>query len=755
LRRHLTRSCAIVLALSSGSAAWAQDTPPDAPTQSDAEPPAQPPAQRGNDPATRLDRVEINTHRDDTAMRRLSTAAKIVIGREEIEQYGDLTLADVLKRLPSVTIAGRPGRGGQIRMRGMGNGYTQILIDGERVPRGFAIDQLSPDMVERIEIYRAPTAETGSRAIAGTINIILREPLRERTDDVRVGVSDERGHIQPNIAWTRNDTIGSKGTYNLTLSASHADLHTDTQTDTTFTDLATGQPTLAQQLFQHQHDEKNSFHLSSRVQWQLGRGDQFSVQPFIVLSHTHTQIAGSLDQSLGSTPAPYATSQSDGDSSSQLGRVLLQLRKRLGESTRLDLRGSVGRFRSESEAVLDEYAEDLSLALVQNTNTTINDRSWSLNAKLAQQIQDQQTLSAGLEAEGLNRAEHSVTLIDGVPAIPDFGGDLTASVRRYAAYAQDEWDPSPSWSTYAGLRWEGIETRSESIGAPVDNDSRVLTPLFHAVWRFDPPARDQMRVSLTRSYRTPTLQNLIALPRLSTLYPPPGANVASSPDREGNPDLRPELATGVDLALEHYTASGGVMSVSVFRRDIHDLIRNITSLESVPWATSQRWVSQPENSGDAVSQGIEFDAKFRLDEFFEWGAPFTVRGNLSIYDSHVSGVPGPYNRIDQQPRASANIGGEYKVRGVPLTLGSNLSWVPPYTVQQSAVQSQSYEVTRVVDAFVLYAINPHTKVRLSFANLVPRNYVTTSSIVAGGQSQVVAANGPTYRVASLRLELQL
>ena len=77
----------------------------------------------------------------------------------------------MLKRLPSVTIGGRPGRGGQIRMRGMGNGYTQILIDGDRIPRGFAIDQISPDQIERIEILRAPTAETGARAIAGTINI--------------------------------------------------------------------------------------------------------------------------------------------------------------------------------------------------------------------------------------------------------------------------------------------------------------------------------------------------------------------------------------------------------------------------------------------------------------------------------------------------------------------------------------------------------------------------------------------------------
>jgi iron complex outermembrane receptor protein len=44
----------------------------------------------------------------------------------------------------------------------MGGGFTQILIDGQRIPPGFSIEQLSPDQVERIEIYRAPTAETGA-----------------------------------------------------------------------------------------------------------------------------------------------------------------------------------------------------------------------------------------------------------------------------------------------------------------------------------------------------------------------------------------------------------------------------------------------------------------------------------------------------------------------------------------------------------------------------------------------------------------
>ena len=72
-------------------------------------------------PDARLDRVDITgPPPDETRERRESTAAKIVIGREEIERFGDSTLGDVLKRLPGVTIQGRPGRGGAIRLRGLG-----------------------------------------------------------------------------------------------------------------------------------------------------------------------------------------------------------------------------------------------------------------------------------------------------------------------------------------------------------------------------------------------------------------------------------------------------------------------------------------------------------------------------------------------------------------------------------------------------------------------------------------------------------
>jgi outer membrane receptor for ferrienterochelin and colicins len=107
-----------------------------------------------------LDKVEVTSQNSDENRRRTATASKIVISRDDLLRFGDGNLSDLMRRLPGVTPGGRPGRGGEIRMRGMGGGFTQLLVNGERMAPGFSIDQIAPDQIERIEIQRAPTAET-------------------------------------------------------------------------------------------------------------------------------------------------------------------------------------------------------------------------------------------------------------------------------------------------------------------------------------------------------------------------------------------------------------------------------------------------------------------------------------------------------------------------------------------------------------------------------------------------------------------
>ncbi|MFN5177633.1 TonB-dependent receptor plug domain-containing protein, partial [Limnohabitans sp.] len=116
----------------------------------------------------------------------LTAALAVLHAAGELEVVGIATLALAQDDVDGPTDGSGPGLGGGIRMRGLGSGYTQILLDGQRVPPGFSIESLTPEQIERIEILRAPTAETGARAIGGTINIVLREGQRGNPDDLKL-----------------------------------------------------------------------------------------------------------------------------------------------------------------------------------------------------------------------------------------------------------------------------------------------------------------------------------------------------------------------------------------------------------------------------------------------------------------------------------------------------------------------------------------------------------------------------------------
>jgi iron complex outermembrane receptor protein len=699
-------------------------------------------------PTPALERVEILGGRSsDTEERRQSTASKIVIGREELDRQGDSTVADVLKRLPGVTIGGRPGRGGEIRMRGLGSGYTQILVNGERVPYGFSLDSLTPEQIERIEVMRAPTAETGAQAIAGTINIVLRENVSRRLNNLQLGAASENGQPQLNGAWTRADKLGAFS-YNLSASAyrRRSQDHSDTETERLL--LADQSAVLLQHQSTDSQDVHSGIHLGGRMQWRLDGGDTLVLMPFLMHAEGQGQSDSVLTQPLlvGTPPdaATYATSHTDTSNRFTLARLNGQWQTSLNQGGKLELKAGTSLARSHSGS---ERLEFDGTGLANNhidDQRQVQDTGWSTGGKYSHTLDSEHSIGLGWEADQSQRTESRSELQNGLPQQIGFGEDLSARTRRGALWAQDEWNFNPQWSAYAGLRWEGIGTYSAWDAGTVNNQSSVWSPLLHSVWKLNPQGSEQIRASLTRSYRAPTLNNLVARPLLSN------NNSLTDPDRLGNPQLKPELATGIDLAFEHYLSSGGLMSASLFHRQIADYMRTLTTQ-----GADGRWVAQPFNIGNASSSGIELEAKFRASELLDTKAAFDVRTNLSLFKSQVEGVPGPNNRLDSQPRASANLGADYRLLSLPLTIGGNLNWTPGDTLQLSEAQRTERNAKRVIDVYALWAFNPNVKLRASAANLLAADQVSTSQSQDGSTLQQVSSVARTYRTASLRVEWRL
>ena len=787
IKNKLSRSLAPCLALAFSGPALSQNATPPAPAAS--APPRAAPAAPAARPtpavpatlatpaaASPTQRIEITGGREgDTAQRRQSTAAKIVIGREEIDKFGDATVGEVLRRLPGVTTPGAPGRGGPPRLRGLGGGFTQLLIDGQRVPPGFSLESISPDQVERIEILRAPTAETGARAIAGTINIITREGFRLRLNDVRVGIGIEDGRVTPGLNWTHNNSAGNL-IYNLSGSLFQRLQTNNSDTRTTVADAATG--VLLEDRTQRNlsSDERIGGNFTGRLQWRLGEGgDVLALTPS--LFHAQGKTNGSYTLSQAVQRPGRAVLYDFGDSNTELSftnaRLNGQWRQRLG-AVRAELNGGGGTFQSENQTLRNDFNTGGSRpARTLRDDSRTRQNSIDLKLKFSgvaggNEQGGEHSLVGGFDVDAANRSETRSTVQNGVPILSGFGDDLQASSLRLAAFAQDEWNINPHWSAQAGLRWEGITTRGDSASASTGtggqlrptNRSSVWTPLLFAVWKPDPKGRDQVRMSLTRSYRSPDLNNLIARPTINRDYnPDTGSNIETAPDRAGNPDLKPELATGVDIAVERYLAQGGVLSANLFHRQISNLMRGTTRLENVSWSPFPRYVRRMQNIGDATTSGLELEAKFRLDQLITGATPVEMRSNVSFFSSKVKAVPGPDNRLDQQAKASANFGADYRLRGVPLTLGGNVNYVPGGTTRLEADQTVSISSKQVWDAYALWSFSPNTALRLLGSNLSARDFTTTNtndSLIAGVTERTSQRNvGPSFVNWQLRLELKL
>lgn len=721
----------------------------------------------------RLDRVEVSSGPTANSRRRNSTASKIVIEREDLDRYGDTVLGDVLRRLPGVTIGGRPGRGGDIRMRGLGGGFTQILVDGERAPAGFAVEELPPDQIERIEIYRAPTAETGARAIAGTINIILREPLVKANHELRLTLGQDRGEPQADFSWTRNLKWGGpSGDAFVGALSTNGGLHRRFNTiDSRNRVVDTDTAQVLNETVQLGSSEGRSASLNgnARLRWKASETLSLNLSPFFALSQSE---GSSQNNATGFTRFRNVQGNSDGRMHNLRLNVSANWRPEPGESW--EFRLGRGGFKNTSNSQRRESLKDVGVDLqrVQDDHNVTDEDQTSLGAKWSLKTAQAHQWVTGAEGEQARRTQVRRTLVDGVEslALQKFGDTLGSRSQRLAAYTQDEWSPSKQWSVYAGIRYERIETRADGSGLMPDtrNISQVTSPLFHLLWKPEAFPKDQVRLSLTRSYRSPNLNDLIARPTINTTYPS-GPNLPTYADRAGNPDLKPELATGVDLSLEHWLPTGGIISGSAFVRDIKSLIRSQLALETVPWDSSPRWVSRPRNMAGARTLGMEFEVKARLDEVWDDAPPewqsLLLRFNIAVFDSQVKGIPGPNARLDQQPRGSLNFGLDHRWKALGQNFGSgfNVNYVPPTRVQQTENLRRDESARRQFDAYLSWSsgsVRDGINWRLSFANLVPRDAQVTSEAVTldpvTGHTLVTdsGSRNKTFRVVSLRADLR-
>ena len=664
----------------------------------------------GPAPGAKLDRVEISARQTDTELRRRASTAKQIYGREELDKFGDTNVADVLQRLPGVTLQGNAPR-----LRGMSAGYTLILINGDPAPPGFALDQLDPALVERIEVSKGPTATQSAQAVAGTINIILKDAPKRSQRDLRISTAYR--FEKPTLSG--NFTFGEKwGDVSLSLPISSFQWRGQIDTETHRQSLAAnGSAVDAIQVGDNRY-QGQGINLGPVLTWRISDDETLSLQSF-VQSGAWNNTTRYTSQVLAGSPAL------DGDSSNEGGwelvRSRLQWVNNFSADERIELKAGIqasrGRFDNQSQGAG---------AMQQRTVGDNREASLTQTGNYTRLINEAHSLALGWDLELRQREEKRDASVQGVALISSLQGQaFSAQVQKAAFFVQDEWQLSPQWSATMGLRHERIATQSTGMDVDLGNTSVVLTPMLHLVYKLNAAGKDLVRASLTRSYKAPDIATLLARPTPNNLYADLSqSNTVLAPDSVGNPALRPELATGLDMAYEKYLASGGLLSVGVFYREISDLVRGVTRLQTSPdYATAPRWVSQAINFASGRAAGLELEIKGRagelLPEVFDPKLALSLRGALNYYRSEVDTLPGPDNRLDGQQPWSGTLGADYRFHTLPLTVGGNFAYTPDFVTRQSLSQTVALSRSRSIDMFARWMVQENVSMRLALSNIAP------------------------------------
>ncbi|MFZ5617153.1 MAG: TonB-dependent receptor plug domain-containing protein [Pseudomonadota bacterium] len=611
-----------------------------------------------------------------------ATEPTLQYGEEYFQRFEPLTAGDALKRVPSVTFLSDVIEADGARLRGLDPGYTQILINGDRVPgsgfdRSFFLDRIPAELIDRVEIVRSSSARRTGDAVAGTLNIVLRDGFALDGGYVRGGaLRFDDGKIKETAGLVWGGEVGPgrllvgvnvQGRYN-----------PKEKLSLRYGDSPENNPTFAVDDFDNREDQSDirdgrDYSFNANYEIRTADDQEFEIGGFLVITdRTETERSYEYDDPTAITLPVLAGGNLLTDNSqiedidqtnySVSGRYERDL---LGGRTKLKVGYAV--FDEDSSSTEEEIDfEDLEFG-GQQTTTDLKDEE--LNFDLSHQVAlggDVNFIVGGFyqrkdRAAVLLEAETDITFTNELDAYNQFinapaefslpysgfqpvtGGDNRIEEDRLDAFALLEGAfGRTTWEV--GLRYESTDvsiTDRTGAFAPVETDYDQFLPSAHL--KFDVTDVDRITISGARTVRRPNFDFISP----ALLEAELGDN-----DLLGNPLLGPETAWGGDVGYERRLGRTGIVGVNFFYRAVEDLIEVAnTGVEGSEGPGT--FVLTPRNSGDGEVYGVEFDLSTPLSFV---GLPDTgFFANVTWLDSNIDDIFGS-RRFNDQSKYIYNVG---------------------------------------------------------------------------------------------------
>ncbi|HEV7288529.1 TonB-dependent receptor plug domain-containing protein [Sphingomonas sp.] len=615
---------------------------------------------------------------------------QLVYDQDFFQRFEPLTAGDALKRVPSVTFLSDVIESDGARLRGLDPGYTQILINGEKVPgtnadRSFFLDRIPAELVKQVEIVRSSSARRTGDAVAGTLNIVLRDGYQLDGGYLRGGaLLFDDGKVKPSLGAVFGTQVGPgrlliganlQGRYNPKKKFSLR-----------YGDSPENDPNYAANEFDNREDQsdvRNGTDYALNASYSIDtETTDFELSGFWV--HTdrlETERSFEYDTVTGSRGS--VRNGGDGNllvDNSNINNILqynYSLAAKLSHqwaAGETKLKGGFAKFidnqwETENEIEFDRSAPRFT---GDRFDTRIVDKelSFGIEHKVPAgdsidvvfggyyQDKDRDTRIVEATRQRFNMATSLHTgysQFDGSPEsfareftgfAPITGGFSTIEEQRKDLFALVE-GKSGAIKWEVGVRWENTNVAIRDLtpgGVSIDTDYDHILPSASAKIEL---GDGRVTISGARTVRRPRFDD--ASPIL--LEEELGDN-----DFLGNPLLKPESAWGADLGYEHRLGRTGVVGVNVFYRRISDLIELANT--GVPGAADdptgdRTWIYQPRNTGDGSVYGVEFDVSTSLSFL---GLPDTgIFGNLSLLESDITDELGE-RRFNGQSNIVYNFG---------------------------------------------------------------------------------------------------
>ena len=674
------------------------------------------------------------------------TAPTLVYGLEYFQRFEPNTVGDMLKRVPGVAFVGSDIMefdGAQLR--GMAGGYTQVLINGKKVPgagddRSFWVDRIPAEMVDRVEILRSSSANRSGDAVAGAINIVLRDAYVFDGSYVRLGVNRwHDGEINPTFgAVTSGNALGGRILAGINVQDRYRSKNkrSDRFEDPSMEELVS---------WEDQVEVKDGRDTSANASYTVEVGDtgRFGIDAFYV--RTDRDV----------TEVSHEVEYDDGDviESNVPGlNPIDQKNWGISAEYRFDIADGTTRFDLDYARFEDDSSESEEKHEVVNGEWDASEaEALAVDAKDAEtgfKVSHSRSVGGAIEMEfgmDYHRKKRDIAHTsyeweadnEGDPVVYELDGVIASVIKekRLDPYLMFSGQRGIlSWE--AGMRYETTKSdiryvEDGEVEGTANHDTRELLPSLHLKW--DVTDADRISLSLARTVKRPNFNELIPA-LLDGEY---GDN-----DYIGNPLLDQEIANGIDLGFEHRLGKRGVIGVNFFYRDVADLIELVNTGEPSEDALDsyeddiedlmneenlseeeamallpfepESWLFTSANVGDGKVYGVEFDLSTPLSAF---GLDNTgVFLNYSWLQSKIKDFLGE-RRFNDQARSVYNLGFIQDLPNLTASFGAT------YRKQGDAFSRILAEEVTIrygddLELFVEKRIGDNLSLRLTAANLL-------------------------------------